>query len=80
MLDDPAPFAPFVLMKPRREVDYEAKAVTLAGRRYVVCRNLDQMAKDAADRATIVAALERQVKKGMKSLVGCLRWGLRMFF
>ena len=33
VLDDPAPFVPFVLMKPRREVDYEAKAVKLAGRR-----------------------------------------------
>jgi hypothetical protein len=57
-------------MKPRGDVDYEAKAVTLAGRRYVVCRNLDQVKKDAADRATIVAALERQLKKGDKSLVG----------
>jgi transposase len=70
VLDDPAPFVPFVLMKPRREVDYEAKAVTLAGRRYVVCRNLDEMTKDAANRATIVAALERQLKRGDKSLVG----------
>ena len=70
VLDDPAPFVPFVLMKPRREVDYEAKAVTLAGRRYIVCRNLDEMSKDAANRATIVAALERQLKKGDKSLVG----------
>ena len=68
--DDPAPFAPFVLMKERRDVDYEAKTVTLAGRRTIVCRNLDQMTKDAADRATIVAALERRLKKGMKSLVG----------
>ena len=42
----------------------------LAGRRYVVCRNLDQMKKDAADRATIIAALEQQLKKGDKSLVG----------
>ena len=57
-------------MKPRREIDYEAKAVTLAGRRYIVCRNLDKMKKDAANRATIVAALERQLKKGDKSLVG----------
>ncbi len=70
VLDDPAPFVPFVLMKPRGDVDYEAKAVTLAGRRYIVCRNLDQMKKDAADRATIVAALEQQLKKGDKSLVG----------
>jgi transposase len=70
VLDDPAPFVPFVLMKPRREVDYEAKAAKLAGRRYIVCRNLDEMKKDAANRATIVAALERQLKKGDKSLVG----------
>ena len=70
VLGDPAPFVPFVLKKPRREVDYEAKAVTLAGRRYVVCRNLDEMAEDAANRATIVANLERQLKKGDKSLVG----------
>src|ERR1700690_2382029 len=33
VLSDPAPFVPFVLKKPRREVDYEAKAVALAGRR-----------------------------------------------
>ncbi len=70
VLDDPAPFVPFVLMKPGSEVDYEAKAVTLAGRRYIVCRNLDQMKRDAADRAAIVAALEKQLKKGDKSLIG----------
>jgi transposase len=70
VLDDPAPSVPFVLMKPRGEVDYEAKAVELAGRRYIVCRNLDEMKKDAANRADIVAALERQLKKGDKALVG----------
>jgi transposase len=70
VLDDPAPFVPFVLVKERRQVDYEAKAVKLAGRRYIVCRNLDEMKKDAANRATLVAALERQLKKGDKSLVG----------
>ena len=70
VLDDPTPFVPFVLMKPRGEVDYEAKAVTLAGRRYIVCRNLDEIKKDAAARADIVAALERQLEKGDKSLVG----------
>jgi hypothetical protein len=64
VLDDPAPFVPFALMKERREVDYEAKAVKLAARRYIVCRNLDEMSKDAANRATTVAALERQLKKG----------------
>src|SRR5208282_94299 len=48
----------------------EAKAVTLAGRRYIVCRNREEMKKDAAARAAILAALERQLKKGDKSLVG----------
>jgi transposase len=70
VLADPAPFVPMVLTKPRGEVDYEAKAVEVAGRRYIVCRNLDQMRKDAADRAAIVTALEKQLKKGDKSLVG----------
>jgi hypothetical protein len=66
VLADPAPFVPMVLVKPRGEVDYEAKAVELAGRCYVVCRNLDRMRKDAA----IVAALVKQLKNGDKSLVG----------
>ena len=44
--------------------------MTLAGRRYIVCRNRDEMKKDAAARAAILAALERQLKKGDKSLVG----------
>ena len=35
-----------------------------------MCRNLDEMKKEAANRATIVAALEKQLKKGDKSLVG----------
>src|SRR5206468_7439113 len=53
-----------------KNVDYEAKAVTLAGRRYIVCRNHGEAKKDAADRAAILAALERQLKKGDKALVG----------
>jgi len=70
VLDDPAPFVPFFQTRRGHEIDYEAKAVMLAGRRYIVCRNLDQMEKDAAGRASIVAALERQLEKGDKSLVG----------
>jgi hypothetical protein len=70
VLDDPAPFIPFFLTKRGHEIDYEAEAVTLAGRRYIVCRNHDRMRKDAADRAAILAALERQLKKGDKALVG----------
>src|SRR5262245_34623526 len=47
----------------------QAKTVMLAGRRYIVCRNHQEAEKDAADRASIVAALERQLAKGDKALV-----------
>ena len=70
VLDDPAPFVPLAVAKRDKDIDYEAKAVTLAGRRYIVCRNREEMKKDAAARAAILAALERQLKKGDKSLVG----------
>jgi hypothetical protein len=39
-------------------------------RRYVVCHNVEQAQKDLADREAIVAALEDQLHKGAKSLVG----------
>ena len=70
VLDDPGPFIPFVLTKRKKDIEYEAKAVTLAGRRYIVCRNREEMKKDAVARVAILAALERQLKKGDKSLVG----------
>ena len=70
VLADSAPFVPMLPIRPRGEIVCEAKAVESAGRRYVVCRNLDQMRKDAADRAAIVAALEKQLKTGDQSLVG----------
>src|SRR5882724_9801836 len=70
VLDDPAPFVPLVIDKRGRQVDYEAKAVVLAGRRYIVCRNHQEAEKDEADRAAILAALKRQLAKGGKALVG----------
>jgi hypothetical protein len=70
VLDDPAPFVPLTLTKRGKEIDYEAKTVKLAGRRYIVCRNHQEAVKDAADRAAMVAALERQLARGDKALVG----------
>jgi transposase len=72
VLADQAPFVPLTLPSKTRgkETDYGAKAVTLGGRRYIVCINHQEAAKDAADRAALVTALERQLKRGDKSLVG----------
>ena len=44
--------------------------MTLGERRYVVCRNLAEAEKDAADREAIVANLRRALKAGDKALVG----------
>ncbi len=70
VLADTAPFVPLTMAKRSGETDYGAKAVTFAGQRYIVCRNDQQARKDAADRAAILAALERQLKNGDKALVG----------
>jgi hypothetical protein len=70
VLNDPTPFVPLMISKRGKQIDYEAKAVRLAGRRYIVCRNDQEAEKDAADRVSILAALERQLAKGDRALVG----------
>src|SRR4029077_223120 len=77
VLDDPGPFVPLTTKKRGKGIDYEAKTVMLAGRRYIVCRNRQEAEKDAADRASIVAALERQLAKGDKALIG--NTGFRLY-
>jgi transposase len=44
--------------------------VWVENRRYIVCVNPKQARKDAADRESILASLEEQLKKGPKTLVG----------
>lgn len=46
------------------------KEVWVEDRRYIVCFNEEQARKDAADRAAIAAALQEQLRKGDRSLVG----------
>jgi len=46
------------------------KEVLHSEKRYIVCMNIRQARKDAADREAIIASLKKQLKKGPKSLVG----------
>ena len=39
VLADPAPCVPLTITKRGHEIDYEAKAVSMGGRRYILCRN-----------------------------------------
>jgi hypothetical protein len=77
ILADPAPYVPLTIAKRGQESDYEAKAVTVGGARYIVCRNHREAERDAADRTAILAKLAQQLKKGDKALVG--NTGFRRF-
>ena len=77
VLADTAPCVPLTITKRGHEIDYEAKAVTVDGRRYILCRNHQEAERDAAARQAILANLERQLAKGDKALVG--NTGFRRF-
>ena len=71
VLADQRPFTPLTVPRTGgKETDLAAKEVTVAGVRYIVCRNEAEAAKDAADRVAIVAALDKQLKRGDKALIG----------
>lgn len=46
------------------------KEVTVEGRRYIVCHNPQEAARDAAEREAIVKSLEDRLKEGAGQLVG----------
>ena len=46
------------------------KQVMIEDKRYIVCRNDAEAEKDRNDREGIVAALDGQLKKGDKALIG----------
>jgi transposase len=48
----------------------KVKEVVVGKARYIVCLNETQAKKDAADRESIIEALESQLKQGAKSFVG----------
>ena len=67
--------APWQEVTPERQhskdpAPLKVKEVQVAGRRYVVCHNEEERRRDAHDRATIVAALRQQLRRGDKSLIG----------
>ncbi|NJM34543.1 MAG: IS1634 family transposase [Rhodomicrobium sp.] len=70
VLDDPAPFTPLLIERASGETQLFAKEVTVNERRYVVCRNEAEAKKDREDRQAIIQALDAQLKKGEKTLIG----------
>jgi Transposase DDE domain len=71
VLEDRRPFTPLCIKRAGgKETQLFVKEVIAAGTRYIVCRNEAEAAKDAADRAAVIAALDRQLKRGDKALIG----------
>jgi transposase len=71
VLADARPFTPLGIRRTGgQETQLFVKEVTAEGRRYVVCRNAAEAEQDAADRRAIVEALDRQLKRGDKALIG----------
>jgi hypothetical protein len=77
VLADSEPGVPLTLTRRGHEIDYQAKAVTVGGARYILCRNHQEAERDAADRAAILAKLAQHLKKGDKALIG--NTGFRRF-
>ena len=71
VLADPLPSVPLVVPhKGRRDTDLQAKEVLHEGRRYIVCRNLNEAEQAARTREAVVTTLRAKLKQGDKSLVG----------
>ena len=69
VIDDDGVAVPLVITRQKGETQLAVKEVTIAGRRYVICRNEEEAKKDAEARAELIAGLERQLAHGDKALV-----------
>jgi transposase len=70
VLENDEPFVPLLVERKAGETQLFVKQVKVEGNRYVVCRNEEEAENDRKDRETIVAALDAQLKRGDKALIG----------
>ena len=70
VLENQDPFTPLLVDRKAGETQLFVKQVKVEGKRYIVCRNEAEAEKERKDREAIVAALDAQLKKGDKALIG----------
>src|SRR5215472_2214868 len=70
VLENDDPFVPLLVARKAGETQLFVKQVKVEGVRYVVCRNEEEAGNDRKEREAIVAALDAQLKKGDKALIG----------
>lgn len=69
IIEDDGLAVPLLIPRQKGETELAVRETTIAGRRYVICRNAEQARKDAAARTELVASLERKLAQGDKALV-----------
>ena len=69
IIEDDGLTVPLLIPRQKGETELAIRQTTIAGRRYVICRNEEEAKKDAATRAELVAGLERKLAQGDKALV-----------
>ena len=67
---DQRPSVPLLIEREQGETQLFVKEVKAGGRRYIVCRNEAEAEKDRKDREAVIAALQDQLKRGDKALIG----------
>jgi hypothetical protein len=70
VLNDKKPFVPLLIPRERGDTELEAKNVWVEKRRYVVCRNLAEVKRDAQVREEVLRSLREGLRRGDKALVG----------
>src|SRR5260370_16266181 len=70
VLENEEPFVPLLVERKAGETQLFVKQVKVEGKRYVVCRNEEEAENDRKDREAIVAALDAQLKRRDKALIG----------
>lgn len=69
IIEDDGLAVPLLISRQKGETELAVRETTIAGRRYVICRNAEEAKKDAAARAELIAGLERKLAHGDKALV-----------
>ena len=70
VLDDDGVAVPRIIARQKGETELAIRDITVAGRRYVLCRNEEEARKDAETRTKLIDSLQRQLAQGGKRLVG----------
>ena len=69
IIDDDELAVPLVITRQKGATELAVRETTIAGRRYIICRNEEEARKDAEARSELVAGLERKLAHGDKALV-----------